>query len=148
MVCQFVVLLFPEQIGVWKWVLLWCHLPVVLIRWKYEVVSAAEANLAPFDLAQNWHTKTALVTFFGLVMYNFVELVANTETYAILPHLRWFVGAGVMTWIGGMLWLRRVDIPAPESMVVSLLLGVALGFSLYSGILRLNQLTDRHGLQV
>jgi len=49
--------------------------------------------------------------------------------------------------LASMLWLLSAKVPRPETLGLSLLLGITAGVALYPGLLRVNEATDDEGLR-
>jgi hypothetical protein len=108
-----------------------------------------EALFPPPDFAldKNPHTIAALVVLFGAIAYGLGDFFVNTETYAEAPLYLVYGGGGLFAALATLTWLRGAGIPRPESLGLSVMVGLAIGFALYPGLLRINQLTDARGLQ-
>ncbi len=126
----------------------------------FALVRFVKARLPQFDLGEaglflprsfaletNRRTWIAVAVLFTLVFYAIVDFMLNQETYVAAPPFAIFPAAGGITTLFVFPWLRQSAVPMAESLVVSLLLGVAFGAALYPGLLRINQITDTDGLQ-
>jgi hypothetical protein len=118
------------------------HVPQFSVDW--------DAVAPPrFALEKNRWTLATVIAFFALFVYALLDgLFLNPETYAEPPRFAAYAVAGAVVAIAVFGLLRRAGAPAGESVALALLTGAALGAALYPGLLRINQLTDRHGLQV
>jgi hypothetical protein len=118
------------------------HVPRFSADW--DAVSPTQ-----FALEKNPWTLATVIAFFALFVYALLDgLFLNPETYAEPPRFAAYAVAGAVVAIAVFGLLRRAGAPAGESVALALLTGAALGAALYPGLLRINQLTDRHGLQV
>lgn len=102
----------------------------------------------PFALEKSGQALIAISMFFVLIAYAGVDFILSGETYAAAPPVVSFLMGGALVAAIGFPWLRRAAVPAAESLVIAVLLGVGFGAALYPGLLRINQLTDPAGLQV
>lgn len=111
--------------------------------------TSEEALFPPRDFAldNNPHTVAALVLLFGAIAYGLGDFFINTEAYAEAPLYLVYGGGALVVALVVLTWLRGAGIPRPESLGLSVMLGLAIGFALYPGLLRINQLTDARGLQ-
>lgn len=112
--------------------------------------TASEAALFPphdFSLEKNPHTIAALVVLFGAMAYALGDTFVNTETYAETPLYLVYAGGALLAGVATLTWLRGAGIPRNESLGISVLMGLVVGFALYPGLLRINQFTDTRGLQ-
>ena len=100
-----------------------------------------------FALESNRHALAAVMLVLLLLGYCVVDFPLNEETYAVDPPLVLFVLAGAIAALASMVWLASADVPRTETLGLSLLLGGAIGFALYPGVLRLNEATDTGGLR-
>lgn len=100
-----------------------------------------------FALEGHRHALVAAALVLFLLCYTVVDLALNEEIYAVDPPLVLYAVAGAIAVLAGMLWLAAAGVPRAETLGLSLLLGGALGFALYPGVLRLNEATDDEGLR-
>ncbi len=100
-----------------------------------------------FALENNRHALAAVMLVLLLIGYCVVDFALNEEIYAVDPPLMLFVLAGAIAALASMVWLASADVPRTETLGLSLLLGGAIGFALYPGVLRLNEATDAEGLR-
>jgi len=100
-----------------------------------------------FALESNRHALAAVMLVLLLLGYCVVDFPLNEETYAVDPPLVLFVLAGAIAALASMVWLASAGVPRTETLGLSLLVGGAIGFALYPGVLRLNEATDTGGLR-
>ncbi len=100
-----------------------------------------------FALEKHRHALVAVVLVLLFLCYAVVDLALNEEVHAVEPPLALFVLAGVIAALASMIWLVSAHVPRIETLGLSLLLGGAIGFALYPGVLRLNEATDTEGLR-
>lgn len=114
---------------------------------RLEIPPGWASSAAAYRLEKSPRAVAVAGTFAGLVLYALADAYLNTETYAGAPPYFVFAAGGVLA--GGLawVWLRAGDVPPTERSIVALLFGCALGAALHPGLLRLNQATDRAGLQ-
>ncbi len=100
-----------------------------------------------FALEKNRHALVAAVLVLLFLCYGVVDLALNEEIHAVELPLVLFVLAGAIAALASMIWLVSAQVPRIETLGLSLLLGGAIGFALYPGVLRLNEATDTEGLR-
>ncbi|HEY6241679.1 MAG TPA: hypothetical protein VIW78_12695 [Burkholderiales bacterium] len=123
-----------------------------LVRYAREAGVKIDSGGAPgtasgVGLENHPHAIAAMGLVLVLVCYAFVDIGLNEETYAVEPPLVLFALAGAIAVLSGMLWLASVGVSRKTTLVVSLMLGVAVGVALHPGVLRLNEATDTEGLR-
>jgi hypothetical protein len=111
---------------------------------KVEVNAKARGG---FVLESNRAALSVTVAVVALLLYAVADFAFNTESYAEKPQLQVFILGGIAVFVASAALLRLARVPGAESVGLGFLLGVAVGVASYPGALRLNQLTDRHGLQ-
>ena len=107
-------------------------------------VARLESSEKPpgFALERDPRTLAAMALIFALLAYAIADPLLGTETYAGSPPLGINLVAGCVAALLAWRWLQAGAVPAAESAGVALLIGCVLrGRS--SGLLRVNQLTDR-----
>lgn len=102
---------------------------------------------ARYALEKNSRALALAAVFVVLVVYAIADTAIGSETYAGAPPYFLCMAAGMLVAGLSWIWLRGGAVPVPERAFVALFVGAALGAALYPGLLRLNQLTDREGLQ-
>lgn len=113
-----------------------------------EIHNSGEPADVSYALEKNPASLTIAVLFFAFVIYAFADgMVIGEETYVGETPFQWFVMTGVLAAAVAALWMTRSGVPKPESLVVALLFGAAVGAAAYPAILRLNTFTDTEGLQ-
>jgi cytochrome bd-type quinol oxidase subunit 2 len=121
-------------------------------------IAAAAPHLSPrrgafsadvrFALDKNPRALAVVVAFFALFFYALGDtFIFGHETYVEQPPYPYFIAAGILAAIATAVGLRRAQVPIAESLGVALLFGGALGAAFYPGALRVNALTDAHGLR-
>ena len=123
-----------------------------LVRYAREagvrVTSSEVQGIASgFALEKHRHALVAAVLMVSFLCYGVVDLALNEEIHAVEPPLVLFALAGAIAALASMIWLVAAGVPRIETLGLSLLLGGAIGFALYPGVLRLNQATDAEGLR-
>lgn len=122
-----------------------------LVRYLRSRGIAVARKAAPlgagFALESHWATLAVTVTLVALMAYALIDLVLNTETYAVKAPLALYVLAGFLVAAACAALIARQPLPRLEIWALSLLLGGAVGGALYPGLLRVNQLTDGNGLK-
>jgi len=101
-----------------------------------------------FALEKHRHALFAMVLVLFFLGYGVLDLALNEEVHAVEPPLVFFVLAGAIAALASMIWLASAQVPRIETLGLSLLLGGAVGFALYPGVLRLNEATDTEGLRI
>lgn len=119
---------------------------VALQRHDIEVIVGEASLNYGFALEKNKYSLTGICLFFALLLYFLIDLVLESETYVEQPTIWTFLCAVLAIWIASAAWLIKGKVPIGESMVIALLLGSAAAAALYPAMLRINQLTDRAGL--
>jgi hypothetical protein len=99
-----------------------------------------------FALEKHRHALVAAVLVILFLSYGVVDVALNEEVYAVELPIVLFVLAGAIAALASMIWLLAAKVPRIETLGLSLLLGGAIGFALYPGMLRLNEATDNEGL--
>lgn len=121
-----------------------------LLRYIQEVlgftIDTQSRSDMDFDLAKNPRTRLLMILLFGLMAYAIIDFVANDETYINQPPLWWFVSGGLVIVPASVWWLSSKAIPKSSIWGLSFMLGLIMGFALYPGLLRVNQMTDNIGL--
>lgn len=103
---------------------------------------------AYFALEKNPRSLAVVIAFFVLLFYALGDtFVIGHETYAAAPPYNLFIATGVLAALAAALWMRRGQVPLPETLMVALLFGGTFGAAGYPGALRLNALTDSDGLR-
>jgi hypothetical protein len=108
---------------------------------------AASGSGSGFALESHRHALVALVLVLVFLAYAVFDIALYDESYVVEPPLVLFVLAGVTAALPVMLWLSFTGVPRIETLGLSLFLGGAIGFALYPGLLRLNELSDSEGLR-
>ena len=111
------------------------------------VAGDAQGLGSGFALEKHRHALIAMVLVLLLLCYGAVDLAFNEEIHAVEPPLVLFMLAGAIAALASMVWLASANVPRVETLGLSLLLGGAVGFALYPGVLRLNEATDTEGLR-
>ena len=117
------------------------HLP------RFEMESSWNKLALPYALETNRRALVAVALFAVLTVYGFADFLINEETYAARPPYSFFALLGVLAALMAGRWLRGGNVPYAERMALALVLGVTFAAAFYPGLLRINQLTDRVGLQ-
>lgn len=117
------------------------HLP------RFEAESSWDKLTFPYELETNRRALIALALMSTLMTYGLTDSVLNEETYAARPPYGFFALLGVIVALIAGRWMRAGNIPYAERVGVAIVLGATFGAALYPGLLRINQLTDRVGLQ-
>ncbi len=114
---------------------------------RFETETSWDKVAFPFALETNRRALAALALCAVLMIYGITDFVANEEAYASQPPLGFFALFGVFGAVIAGIWLRSGQVPFAERIGLAVVLGVTFGAALYPGLLRINQLTDRTGLQ-
>ena len=112
-------------------------------------------NLAPpvstsivnFDLNDSLGTRIGVVIFMVIFADGMIDLVYNTEDYALSPPWDSFFIIGFSLSIASFIALNQKKIPKTVAIGLSLMLGGAGYFASYAALLRVNQFTDTASLQ-
>jgi len=119
----------------------------VRIGKELDLPKSMDLLSSSYALEKNPRALAVVVIFFILLFYFLTDLAVNTEAYAGEPFYHVYIAAGLVAAILAFAWLRAGRVPVAESVMVALLTGGALGAALAPGLLRINQLTDKEGLQ-
>ena len=114
---------------------------------RFEAEASWDKVAFPFALETSRRSLVALTLCAALITYGLADFVINEETYASQPPFRFFAVFGLLAAMIAGLWLRAGEIPITERVGLAIVLGVTFGAALYPGVLRINQLTDRVGLE-
>ena len=114
---------------------------------RFEIAKSWEKVPFPYALETNRRALAALMVCAALVAYGFADIVINQETYASRPPYAFFALLGVVAALIAGRWLGGESVPRAERVGLAIILGATFGAALYPGLLRINQLTDRVGLQ-
>lgn len=114
---------------------------------RFEPEATWDKISFPYALETNRRALVALMLCATLMAYGLADLVINEETYASQPPYGFFAMLGVLAAVITGNWLRAREIPFAERMGLAIVLGATFGAALYPGMLRINQLTDRVGLE-
>ncbi len=114
---------------------------------RFEPESSWEKIEFPYGLETNRSTLIGVLLLPVLMTYGLVDFVLNEETYASQPPYGLLVLLGVIVALIAGRWLRGANVPNAERVGLAIVLGAAFGAALYPGLLRINQLTDKAGLQ-
>jgi len=117
------------------------HLP------RFEPESSWDKIALPYALETNRRALVAVVLLSVLMVYTLVDFVINEETYAARPPYTLFALLGVIVALIAERWLHGGNLPYVERVGTAIILGATLGAAMYPGLLRINQVTDRVGLQ-
>ena len=117
------------------------HLP------RFDTESSWDKVPLLYALETNRRALAAVALFGVLTAYGLADFVINEETYAARPPFSFFTLLGVIVALIAGRWLRGGNVPYAERVGLALVLGATFGAALYPGLLRINQLTDRVGLQ-
>ena len=122
-----------------------------LMRYLHErgvvPTSAAGTNVANFALEHNPRAAAAALAIVAVLIYAFADMVANSEAYLVRPPYWAFAGGGVLAAALVLPWLRRGQVPRAVAAGLAAMLALVVGIALFPFLLRVNQLTDTHGLQ-
>ncbi|MEN8219364.1 MAG: WD40 repeat domain-containing protein [Pseudomonadota bacterium] len=103
-----------------------------------------------FDPAinSNQHTIIAAILYSILVVYTVLDaMIFQQETYVAQPFYQLYLSCGVSIALLVVGWLIGAKVRKRESVIIALLVAGAFSLALLPGLLRLNQLTDKLGLQ-
>jgi hypothetical protein len=114
---------------------------------RFEAESSWDKLTFPYKLETNRRALVAIMLFSSLMAYGFTDFVINEETYAARPPYGFFALLGVIVALIAARWMRAGNVPYAERVGLAIVLGVTFGAALYPGLLRINQLTDRVGLE-
>ena len=114
---------------------------------RVELDSNWDKVAFPYSLETNRRALVALALCAALMVYGLTDFVINEETYASRPPYSSFALLGVIVALIAGRRLRGGDVPHAERVGLAIVLGATFGAALYPGLLRINQLTDRVGLQ-
>jgi len=94
----------------------------------------------------NPHTIIATILYFILVVYTVLDaMIYQQETYVAQPFYQIYLSCGMALLV--VAWLIGAKVRKRESVIIALLVAGAFSLALLPGLLRLNQLTDKMGLQ-
>lgn len=111
------------------------------------LASAAGTNVANFALEHNRRAAATAVGIVAVLIYAFADLVANSETYLMSPPYWAFPVGGALAAALVFPWLRRGQVPYAVTTGLAAMLALVVGIAMFPFLLRINQLTDTHGLQ-
>jgi hypothetical protein len=114
---------------------------------RFGTESGWDNIVLPYALETNWRALAAVALLAALMTYALVDFLINEETYAARAPYGFFALLGVVAALLAGRWLRGGNVPYAERVGLAAVLGVTFGVALYPGLLRINQLTDRVGLQ-
>ena len=114
-----------------------------------DLETIAEGTPKQFALESNVHTRAAMVILAILALYVLIDVFVLPETYADFngSFTVVYTVLGLATAAAAFGWLMATRVPMPESITLALLIGLVIGLACYPAALRLNMLTDPHGLQ-
>lgn len=110
-------------------------------------VSAAGTEIANFALERNPRAAAAAIAIIAVLLYAFADIVANSETYLMAPPYWAFALGGALAGVLAFPWLRRGHVPAAVNGGLAAMLALVVAVAMFPLLLRINQVTDRHGLQ-
>jgi len=110
-------------------------------------VDAAGSGAAEYDLLSSPAVRSVLIALTVMTVYIFVDGFLLEETYPNDPPFSWLGTAGGLMAIGVMLTLYNRKVPHVVTFVVGSLAGLVVAIAGYSGLLRINQLTDTAGMK-
>ena len=114
---------------------------------RLKAETSWDSMAVPFALETNPRTMVGLMIFATLMAYGLTDLILNHETYASRPPYGLFSLIGLLVAVVAVRWLSQGKIPPAERAGLAIVLGLTCGAAAYPALLRVNQLTDRAGLQ-
>ncbi|BCR05532.1 hypothetical protein DESUT3_26010 [Desulfuromonas versatilis] len=100
-----------------------------------------------FDLGKDKAAIMAMATMALLALYAFTDGAFISEGYAGRPAFLYMAAGGFCLLMASFLLLMLGRVPTPEAVTLAMLIGISASLALYPGLLRVNQLTDKVGLQ-
>lgn len=100
-----------------------------------------------FALEKNRYSLGAMIMMAVLVVYALLDYMLNFEDYIGTHFINYTAWASVLVMLSSMVIFKKNQIPVLENIVLSFFLSCSVGLATPQVMLRINQLTDQHGLK-
>lgn len=120
-----------------------------VVRYIQDIVGISlglDKGNGQFDLFSDAPARNVTLIIFVLLLYSIIDFMANMEVYLVSPPWWIFVLFGALAFVLSLLYIAKGKADIGIRIVLALLMGVVAVISSYPGMLRINQLSDFHGL--